>query len=108
MAAEKAKRKQGPKKGRVIRVSPDAWKIVEKSRKSEERIVMTVDRLILGGLKKGKRYFILPDSGIVLTNCRSLAEARGAAVLHSVRKFGRGKVKEAEEPIAVFETWEAV
>lgn len=92
-----------PKRGKVIRISEHAWKIL--SEEAEGTIKETVDAKLnelhdltirLEQILRAKPdYFILPESRIV---CDSLPEARGEAILRAVRK---GKQSATEEPLAV-------
>lgn len=95
----KKKRKQRPKKGKVIRLTPGAWSLIEKKKKSRETIAATVERLLglsSSGVADNFSYYILPESGIVI-KARSLAEAKGTAVLLAAKR----KRSEIEKPLEV-------
>ncbi len=98
----KPKKKQGKKPGHVVRLSKATWELVEKKRKVRETIDATIRRIAglpaKGSATGARTFYVLPDSGIVLTKCRSLAEAKGAATILAVRKRA-----EPEHPIAVRE-----
>lgn len=95
----KKKRKQRPKRGHVIRLSPKAWSLVEKKKRSRETIAAVVERLLgltAEGASSALSFYILPESGVVL-KARSLAEAKGAAVLLAAKR----KRTEVERPVEV-------
>lgn len=101
---EKPKKKQKPKPGKVVRLSKQTWELIEKRRKHKKETVDAIVRKLAGlplrGQEQGtKTFFILPESGIVLTKCKSLAEARGAATLIAVKK----NREEPERPVIVRE-----
>lgn len=86
-----------PKAGKVVRLAPDLWKIVEAERSAKESIVACLRRLLKSSSMKGAKYFALPENGIIL-KATSIAEARGETIL--LRK----KLKNpSEKPIEVYE-----
>lgn len=95
------RKKQGPKKGKVVRVSPAVWSLLERERADGETIDALVRRVLGVALKRSRKkiqtYFILPEAGIV---CSSRKEALGAATLLFVRRGKRGTL---EQPIEVTE-----
>lgn len=87
------------KPGKVIRVSKKLWSLLQEKRRKRETNDAVLRRLIGLEDKKGnppeaKVFFALPSD-----LAESAAEARGRAVLASVRK----KKPVAERPIAVRE-----
>lgn len=93
----KKKRKQAPKPGKVVRINPNTLKIVSSEMKEGEPMVAAIERLVKAAhVKKGKTYYILPESGVV---CDSLPEAKGKAIIAAVLK----KKKKIETPVAVKE-----
>lgn len=89
MSEDTGKKKQKPKKGRVVRLNPDLITIISEEQKDEETVSDTVRRLL--GLT-GEINYVLPSD-----IHRSVEDARGAAVLRAVR----AKQKKAERPIPV-------
>lgn len=83
---EKPKRR--PKKGRVVRLNPDLVVIITEEQRAGETVSDTVRRLF--GLT-GEVSYVLPSD-----LHESVEDARGAAVVRSVRK----KTK-AERPLPV-------
>lgn len=106
MAAEELKRKQKPKRGKVVRLSEYAWSFLSSRLESGETIKEAVDAMVSEVLdlesapppsvKEGRTLYVLPESKIV---CETLEEARGEAILRAVQK----KTKKAEKPIVVRE-----
>lgn len=98
MTATKPKRKQKPKAGKVVRLEPTVWRFFEKKRHKDETVSALVRRLIgppLSPDQEVKTYYILPEAKLV---CETLEEARGAAVLHSVRMKRKDRI---ERPLVV-------
>lgn len=100
---EKKKRIQGPKRGKVIRVSDFAWSALSEMKNKKETITSVVDmiineahslRLEIESIKCSKKWYILPNSKVA---CESLEEARGQAIL----RFVKGGKKNKEEPVEV-------
>jgi len=89
MSEDAGKKKQKPKKGRVVRLNPDLITIISEEQKDEETVSDTVRRLL--GLT-GEINYVLPSD-----IHRSVEDARGAAVLRAVR----AKQKKAERPVPV-------
>lgn len=85
------KSKQKPKKGRVVRLTPDLVTIVTMEQQAGETIPDVIRRLL--GLTGEIRYVLPSDTYM------SLADARGAAVSRAVRS--KKKVTETEKPIKV-------
>ena len=83
-------KKQRQKPGKVIRVDPETWRLVSAQRGPKETIVSAVRRLLGLNDQTTKRYVLPSDLS------ESIEEARGRAVLRSVKK----KIK-PERPIAV-------
>jgi len=90
-----------PKQGKVLRVSNSAWAFVNK-RRDTDSIIATVDELIesyqsliktISEIKKAKSYFALPG---VNTLFATAAEARGVAILKSVKEGYDPKVEPIE------------
>ena len=78
-----------PKKGRVVRLTPDLVKLVSESQHKGETIPSVIRRLLT---PRGLVRFVLP-SDIYET----VEDARGVAVMKAVKS----KAKRAEKPIAV-------
>lgn len=93
----KKKYKQKPKAGRVIRVKPDTWAFISMHRLENEPFDDLIKRLIEPPKLLGRRYFVLPEAGVV---CQTKAEARGVAITLAVKQ---GKKKPIEEPREVME-----
>jgi hypothetical protein len=100
---EKKKRIQGPKRGKVIRVSEFAWSVLLEMKTKKETITSVVDMVIneahslkleVESIKNSKKWYVLPVSKVV---CDSLEEARGQAIL----RFVKGGKKNKEEPVEV-------
>lgn len=86
---QKKKRKQKPKKGKVVRLSPDLVTIITEERRGKEPVHETIKRLL--GLSGEVRYVLPSDLH------ESVEDARGVAVLRAVRE----KAKKRERPIPV-------
>ena len=91
------------KKGHVIRVSDYAWSLIAERRNSQISAREAVDLMIseyehfadeLGRILSGPTYYAVLSEGIMR---ETLEDARGAAVLASVRR----KKKKIEEPVVV-------
>lgn len=91
------RKKQKPKKGKVIRVDQATWNLLSTKRLQGETVVSAVHRLLTAALKRGRVYYILPESGLV---CDSIADAKGKAIMASVKS---GKKKPIESPVKVYE-----
>lgn len=100
------KRKQGPKPGKVIRISEQAWKFLNEKTPPDLSTREAVDHLIhslidlstyVEATNRAKSFFILPESRVV---CSSVEEARGEAIMRAVK---RGKKQPLEEPLEVRE-----
>lgn len=76
--ADRAKRKQKPKAGRVVRLTPDLVTIVNTEQEPGETIPDVIRRLF--GLKGEVRYVLPYDLH------ETAADARGQAVLRGERK----------------------
>lgn len=87
---ESAKRKQKPKQGRVVRLTPDLALFLEKKRLRDETVAETFRRLLSPAEELSR--FVLPSDIF-----ETIEEARGAAVLRRVRSKG----KQIEKPIKV-------
>lgn len=88
------------KPGKVIRVSPEVWRVLSREKEGRETVDKLIRRLIGLAPKKRKTirtYFILPESRII---CETAAEARGIAI---VRHAKSGKKIPIEKPIEVRE-----
>ena len=96
-AQAKSPRKQKTKPGKVVRLNPQTWKLVEWERHEGETIDATVRRLLCIPPKDAKSYFFLPKSRVI---CETKAEARGLATIMHVRN---GKKTKLEEPIQLIE-----
>jgi hypothetical protein len=83
------KRKQRPKKGRVVRITPDLVTIISEEQREGETIPETIRRLL--GLSGEVRYVLPSDIH------ETVEDARGAAVIRAVRS----RIKRAERPIPV-------
>lgn len=99
------KRKQKPKAGKVIRISDEAWSFIAPSDPTET-VIDSVNALIcevidlrarLEMIESAPSYAILPETKLV---CSDIAEARGLAIVHAVR---RGSADRIETPIEVRE-----
>lgn len=91
MVSSETKKKQRPKKGRVARLSPDLVRLIELHRRDGETVPDVLRRLIHKDTD-GVAKFALPSD-----LHESAEDARGAAVLRSVRdRSGR-----IERPIKV-------
>ena len=93
-----AEKKQKP--GKVIRVDPTIWNHIQDKRKPRESISALLRRCLGLPSKKGDKtegevFYILPESKVV---CRTLAEAKGEAILQAIKA---GKKKPTEKPIEV-------
>lgn len=96
------KKKQAKKKGHVVRISDLAFSFLTEN--EHGNIKETVDHLIgevislrdhYDNFRRAKALYLLPESNVI---CTSLEEARGEAILRSVRK---GKRAGYEKPIKV-------
>jgi len=87
-------KKQGPKKGHVIRISPELWGLICTSTSDKESISATLARL-LHLSRNREEFWILPESLLV---SRTVEAARGMAILRCVQE---GKKDPVEEPIRV-------
>lgn len=85
----KPKRIQKPKKGRVIRITPDLVDLIAREQIPGETIYATLRRLL--GLE-GEVSWVLPSD-----LHQKIEDARGSAVLRALGK----KTKKAERPIPV-------
>lgn len=86
---ERQERKQKPKKGKVVRLTPDLVVFLEGKRRDSETVSETFQR-ILGQI--GETRFVLPSD-----LHETIEEARGYAILRKVRT----KAKQAEKPVKV-------
>lgn len=93
----KTPRRQRPKAGKVVRLNPQTWRLVERERTQAETIDATIRRLLRETPRKLRSYYLLPKSGVI---CNSMAEARGMATVLHVRS---GKRLKLEEPIELIE-----
>lgn len=82
-------RKQKPKKGKVVRLTPDLVTIITEEHQEGETVPETIRRLL--GLTGEVRYVLPSDIH------ESIEDARGAAVIRAVRS----KIKRTERPIPV-------
>lgn len=88
------------KPGKVIRVDPVTWKVLQGERSAGESTTACVRRLLGLPARKTKKVeaeYVLP-SDVYPT----IEDARGAAVLRKVRS----RSKEIEEPIPVRKVWQ--
>ncbi len=83
------RKRQKPKKGRVIRLTPDLVTIVAAEQERGEKIPDVLRRLL--GLKGEVRYVLPSDVH------ETVEEARGEAVIRAVRR----KLKRPEKPITM-------
>lgn len=83
------KKKSRPKKGKVIRLTPDLVTIIVEERTPGETYPEVIRRLL--GLKGDVRYVLPSDIH------ETVADAKGAAVVRAVRK----RQKKIERPIPV-------
>jgi predicted CopG family antitoxin len=92
----RGKRKQGPKPGKVVRVPPDVWSVLNAECNENESISAMLRRLI--PIVKKRTLYVLPGATF-----KSAAEARGAAVMQAA-KSGKKTIPLNEiEPIPVRE-----
>lgn len=82
MTNEKKKRKQKPKKGKVVRLTPDLVRLISKEQGEGETVASTIRRLLAF---EGDIVYVLPSD-----IHEEIEDARGIAVLRAVRK-GRGR-----------------
>ena len=88
------KKKQGPKKGHVVRISPELWDLLSSQKGKKESVSKTLSRLLhLQGNRE--EFWLLPKS---LLAARTIEDARGMAILKCVQE---GKKNPVEEPIRV-------
>lgn len=82
-------KKQKPKKGRVVRLTPDLVTIIAEEKEPGETIPAVIRRLL--GLTGEVRYVLPSDLH------ETVEDARGAAVVRAVRR----KLKRTERPVSV-------
>lgn len=87
---EKQEKRQGPKKGKVVRLTPDLAQFLEKKKKEGETVAETFRRLLAPTPELMR--FVLPSD-----LHETVEEARGYAILKKVRT----KAKQAERPVKV-------
>lgn len=87
MSDTKVKPKRKPKKGRVVRLTPDLVTIIAEEQEDGETIPEVIRRLL--GLTGSVRYVLPSDI------YDSIEDARGVAVVRAVR----AKMRRAERPI---------
>jgi hypothetical protein len=92
------KKEKKPKPGKVIRVSPPVWDLLTEHRRDGETVDALVRRLLGLSPRKGESeetvlFFICPESQVILSGCKDIAEARGQLLLK--------KKKLIEDPIPV-------
>lgn len=85
-----AKRKQKPKAGKVVRISPELVRLVAAKRSDRETVSETLNRLIRGE----SRLYALPSDLFI-----TLEEARGEAIVRRVKQ----KLAKAERPVVLRE-----
>jgi hypothetical protein len=85
-----AKRKQKPKAGKVVRITPDLDRLISTKRADSETVSETLRRLIFGE----SRLYVLPSDIFI-----SLEEARGEAIVRRVKQ----KLTKAEKPVVLRE-----
>lgn len=78
-----------PKKGRVVRLTPDLVKILADEQRPDETIPATIRRLLK---VTGEILYVLPSDVY-----EKVEDARGQAVLRAIR----AKTKRTEKPIEV-------
>lgn len=87
-----------PKPGKVIRIDELTFRFISEKRRRGEQITTLIRRLI--GLPSRKGIVDRPTKYVLPSDLyESIEEARGAAVLKSVK----AKAKKTEEPIAIRE-----
>ena len=80
-------KKRTPKKGKVVRLTPDLVKLVSSEQREGESVPSVIRRLL--GLT-GELIYVLPSD-----IHETVADARGEAVLRAVRK----RAKKIERPV---------
>lgn len=92
---KKAVRK--PKKGKVVRLTPETWRLIRDHKMGGETIDQVIRRLMELPPLKGEAYYVLPNSLLV---DKDRAKLLGRAVMMAVAQ-GRRKIQ--EKPILVRE-----